>query len=213
MGLVAKHPKEASAVLISLGGIVGGIVGSGLTLLASAYAARLGFRAEVMKLRHPIAQRRIHEFDGAAGDLRAMMLEIGCLGFDNPAGQKAIDRFKETFPGATLKVVMASELAMLPKHTELLKPLGLDLLQSSRALFEHLMKAPGVQEEHRRVAKELANRITLLVHLYMKAVDVSIEAKLVGGSSRKQDALIKGFAKDWDSQKDVGTVPRSDGET
>jgi len=209
MGLVAKHPEEASAVLICLGGIVG----SGFTLLANAYAARLGFRAEVMKLRHPIAQRRTHEFDGTAGDLRAMMLEIGCLGFDNPVGQKAIDRFRKTFPGATLKVILATELAMLPEHTELLNPLGLDLLQSSRALFEHLMKAPGVQEEHRRVAKELANRITLLVHLYMEAVDVSIEAKLVGGPSRKQDARIKGIAKRWDSQKGVGTVPQLGGET
>jgi hypothetical protein len=185
------------------------LVPPAIALAVGVYVGRLGLRAETMRLRHSIAERRLKDFDGAAGDLRRMMLEMGRQDSDTSAVRAARDRFLDTYPDAGTNMVLAAELAMMPEHRPALRPLVSDLLDSCRRLYSRLTEAqklPGDVPEG--PADNLVTRVTMLVHLLMEAVDVSAEAKLEGRSARRHTRRMAEVASRWAEEARSGNTPQ-----
>ena len=174
------------------------------TLGAGVVVGRLAFRAETMKLRHSVADRRLRDFDGAAGDLLKMKLEIGRQDSDTPAVRAALTRFRSSYPEAGLHVVLAAELAMLPAHRVALAPLTKDLLDSCSRAYSHLTEGP--RREHG--SDHLVGRMTMLLHLIMQAVDSSTEARVEEWwLSWRYSRQIKAIAQRWSEETRAAGVP------
>jgi len=194
--------------------LVAALVPSAIALLVGIYVGRLGFRAEAMKLRHSVAERRIKEFDGAAGDLLAMLLEIGSQRFDTPIGRAARRRFRDLYPSAVLKMLFAAELAMMPVHSDALTPSDKDLLRSCGDLYSHLATEVSPHDNGReRAEADLVAGVTMLVHLFMEAVDVSTEARVEGRSTRQYTARIQAIARRCAEEQRSGNTPQPGGDT
>jgi hypothetical protein len=139
--LAESHPVIVSAVA----GFAGGI----LAFLSTTYAARLGFRAEVMKLRHAIAERRVKEFGDAAQDLLGMALEIsrgGPFHYVKERWEGVFDRF----PGAGARVASTAELAMQPNHVRALCGPLAGLVVCCEALRWAMAEAAGDTDNRQR---------------------------------------------------------------
>jgi hypothetical protein len=202
-GMEAASTRATSA---SEGGlkVVGPWILPLATLVVGVYVGRLGFRTEAMKLRHSIAERRLREFDGAAGDLLKMMLEIGRQDSDTPAVHAALERFRSTYPEAGLHVVLAAELAMLPAHRDTLTPLTKDLLDSCRRAYSQLTEGPRQEGE----SDHLVGRMTMLLYLLMQAVDTSTEARLEEWwLSWRYSRQIRAIAERWGEETRAAGVP------
>jgi len=176
----------------------GGVLGSMLTLLSSRYVARLGFRTEVMRLRHSIAERRMKEFDGAAGDLWRMMLGIA------QGDAAARWRFYERYPSAYIEVLLAAGLVMMPRHAILIGAVQNDLSSLYRRLYTAISEAEEGGVERPDEVHECAIRAMHALSSLMQGVDISAEARLEGRSSRLHTAGIEGIAMSFvESQEQV----------
>ncbi len=170
------------------------------SIIAAVVVARRQAATEVMKLRHAIAERRVAEFDGAASDIRAMVLDMT---MDNAlASYNARCRFRARDPGAAVSVLLAADLAMMPEHTRLLVKLRSDFAGFCRELAQSMPEAQDKpfavpsREQLRCVGK-----VGAAIHFLMEAVDVSTEARLEGRSSKLHTARIRSIAERYAEQR------------
>ncbi|MFB3880987.1 MAG: hypothetical protein ACE149_06970 [Armatimonadota bacterium] len=157
---------------------------------ASWVVARLQYSAELMKLRKAMNEKRLDSFEGAAADLRKMVLEMG-RGAEDPGAQAAVARFC-TCSERGKEVSLAAELAMLSEHSRIVAPLLYELPRSCLVLRLMLQ---GEQRDMDRVRDQLTDVADVLQRV-MEAVDISAEARLVGRSSHRHRHLLRRMRND-----------------
>ena len=176
------------------------------------YVGRLGLRAETMRLRHSIAERRVRDFDSAASDLLRMTLGMASHG--PVAVRTAWTRFHDSHPHAAIRLVLAAELAMMPAHREELDPLFKAILDDCSQLDSPTVISPSELAGTGPTGglPRLVARTTLLVHLLMRAVDISTEASLEGRASRRYADAIEEITKRWAENITPAAAPGPGGD-
>ncbi len=172
------------------------VIAAVIAVRAGIYVGRLGLRAEVMKLRHSIAERRVKEFDDAAGDLWRMMLGI------TQGDVAARKRFYERYPSAYIEVLLAAGLVMMPTHAILIGDVQNNLSSLYRRLYTAISEAEEGGVERPDEVQKCAIMAMHALSSLMQGVDISAEARLEGRSSRLHTAGIKGIAMSFVEQKE-----------
>jgi len=169
----------AALIVVAAIGFIGGILGG-----------RLNFRAEVMKLRHSIAERRVKEFDEAATDFLSLTTALNRRDLDS------VRPLAEQYVTVSYRLANVATLAMMPEHDKMLEPAAEAFEDTCHRLCKLLGSTTGpLDGDGRRQYARCWRVMSATLSALMRAVDISAEARLEGKPSRGHTAAIKAIAE------------------